>query len=419
MKKILLLLCIGSSAYAHKVPYDFQDPVLAELDAQQAEEVARYCFYVAKPLAECVSDLQWSGAVDYAAQCQKGFASLPFDPKLAHLAGSPGCENGYWHNEYVYHKELGQHKHTWSPATRDAAGREVGTTYVQQFKSNWESTSSTSGTGTSTGGHATATAETKGIANIFVKATGEFGVEHKKDTSASMTTQGPSQGQINAVYARGYQAGYANPQLSSYRPDVFCKQGDKLCGSPQGLVPDPDTAPKVEPKDNSAEPPKHCEPTPEPPQSKAPMYPDLSPPVTLAEPVKVSDAGPLHEEETYTNDILVAGIIPTFVDTVNPLEACVAQLKQHELQQGYEYTDEPKKSKKQYAEEQLAQGNCVESYYGVEFCRQLYAEKYTSKEPAKEEPQPEPDVIPGWIDFGPPEEVPESTDDTDTTVSYW
>jgi hypothetical protein len=422
MKKLILAcLVFSSSAQAHKVPYDFQDPALQCLadNGQEAlaENIAHYCFYVAKPLAECVGDLKKQDAIEFAGQCQKGFASLPFDPTLAHMAGSPGCENGYWHNEYVYHKELGWHKHTWSPTTRDAAGREVGTMYVQQLKSNWESTSSTEGTGTSTGGHATATAETKGISNIFVKATGEFGMEHKKDTSASTTTQGPSQGQINAVYKRGYTAGYSNPQLSSYRPDVFCKQGDKLCGSPQGLVPDPDSAPKPEPA--KPEPSKHCKPTAEPPQSKAPTYPDFSPPVTPAEPAKVSDAGPLHKDETYTDDILIAGIIPTFPDTINPLEECVAQLKQQEIQQGYEYSEGPKKSKKQYAEEELALGHCVEEYYGAEFCRQFYAEKYTTKEPAKDEPQPEPDIIPGWVDFGPPEEVPTTADDTDTTVSYW
>lgn len=416
MKKLILAcLVFSSSAYAHKVPYDFQDPALQCLadNGQEAlaENIAHYCFYVAKPLAECVGDLKKQDAIKFAAQCQKGFASLPFDPTLAHMAGSPGCENGYWHNEYVYHKELGMHKHTWSATARDAAGREVGTMYVQQLKSNWENTSSTTGTGSSTGGHATATAETKGISDIFVKATGEFGMEHKKDTSESSTTQGPSQGQINAVYKRGYTAGYSNPQISSYRPDVFCKQGDKLCGSSQGMVPDPDSA-KPEP-----EPAKPDTPSAATPASDAPKYPDFSP-MTPVNPTKVSDASPVHEGETYTDDIMVAGIIPTAADAVNPLEACVAELITQEVQKGYEYTEEKKKSLKERAEEELAAGNCLEEWYGKDFCTKFNMQQYSNVEPAKEDPEPIKDEIPGWVDFGPPEEAPTTADDSDTTATY-
>ena len=409
---LLVLLFLGGlspAAFAHRVPWDENDPAFDLLrDNQQSElayQLARYCYLLGRDPAVCVSTLKAKGlkAVAAAAVCTSKWTE--HDPDLQAIMHQVGnetpnmdCSKGgsscFWHQSFVNDKRKdswGNHRHEYTVSQRQFIAMEYAFVFLSTYIKNYSGSttedlqkagSATTGTmGMKTGGLLAAAA---GEANIGITHGVTQGGESKQ------TQQGPTTEQRNQQFDRGYRMAYDAPhKVSNAAPEALCVAGKPLCiwpGSadypntgrreppklPTTLI-TPDTLPTIDRP--TPTPPTPTPPTPTPPPPPEPQAASPSSGCTQVQVCIDDDYFPYGIDQMVTeNDpAAIAMALDACVDRVvapNP----TIEVTEHEPTEDLTLREQ--------AEKRLSEGECMRSWYGDAYCDLWYAvpEKITAKE---------------------------------------
>jgi hypothetical protein len=391
---LALLVVAPPMALAHKVPYidakcaldedqaEYEEIPLCSEEEKEKSAATAFCRFIGHTAFEsCVEGIASQGMAEAAGKCVEESLEKqirPEDALLAHkVGGTGGAEGAHWHTNYKYSKDDGLHRHDWSEAARDQAGRQYGMALVRDVKEKSVVNKTTNETSTNwnIGGVFKSIFGVSRVAELDIEANANQG-----GGKNSSIEKGPaSQAELDKAYKEGYDIAYADPNRTNVSPNITCESGKPKCSTsfsrdyvnedykPQGGAKTDDGNPSSSSSDKASGDKRGGNKNSPPPPSKSKdemgvKIKDSAPQKYAGDPATVTKPGEMLAtwDETMTDSSLARCL----------LEKVVEQMSQDKDKtyspDGAELTWEEQEKK---AQDLLKKGICDEKFYGPAFCQ--------------------------------------------------